>query len=187
MEDMRKEFVGWSLAWLLLSQIWESGLLASLPTPLALKHRKPRSRQTMAKGPEIADYWSHRLSKLGVYEHEQGELHARECFACGDDRHVERCHIVPHAKGGLNEVWNLVLLCRRCHDESEHMPEPMFWRWMNNQRREIWEAPVNHAFRRLNVTGLAEMAVEAGIDVFDPVAVKEFVRMNLVGKKLAWG
>ena len=51
------------------------------------------------------------------------------CWACGWERSLERAHIVPIMDGGSNEWSNLVLLCHKCHKQSEGMREHIFWAW----------------------------------------------------------
>jgi 5-methylcytosine-specific restriction endonuclease McrA len=175
LEEMRAEFVGWSVAWVMLVGLFESGLWVLLP---AMK-RKLRTRGNLPSPEAIAAYWQARTGKLGVFHDWQHEVHAGECFACGDSRRVARCHIVPHAHGGENGEWSLVLLCPRCHEDSEHLPEQVFWGWMNNQRRDVWETPIDHHLRRVKSLGLVEMGMAAGVDFGNKEAVRSFLKLAL--------
>lgn len=49
---------------------------------------------------------------------------------------VERCHIIPQALGGKDEVSNLFLMCPKCHELSPDTSNPSsFFRWVYNQRK----------------------------------------------------
>lgn len=39
------------------------------------------------------------------------------CSACGSKKNLELHHIIPIAKGGNNENYNLIFLCQNCHKE----------------------------------------------------------------------
>ena len=41
------------------------------------------------------------------------------CFACGLYKLTQRCHIDQDKEKGIDDVENLHLLCKCCHDESE--------------------------------------------------------------------
>jgi len=44
------------------------------------------------------------------------------CEMCGEetpDRRLDVHHIIPVAAGGTNEAWNLMVLCRSCHQHAE--------------------------------------------------------------------
>lgn len=53
------------------------------------------------------------------------------CWHCGyfELPHLERCHIVPKHCGGSDDVSNLHLLCKRCHQVSEHLQGDEYWAW----------------------------------------------------------
>jgi len=42
------------------------------------------------------------------------------CRVCGIDAELTIHHIRPRSVGGKNKVYNLVLLCRSCHDSIEN-------------------------------------------------------------------
>ena len=124
-----------------------------------------------------------RIDQLGVYHEWQEELSKGECFACGDGRRVARCHITPYAHGGANRVENLVLLCARCHEESEHLPKDIFWTWIHNQRRTVWETPIDHQLRRIRSYGIVEKALAAGVDPNNRKQILEFMRFAMSRRK----
>ena len=45
--------------------------------------------------------------------------------------HLERCHVVPHERGGSDHPSNLVLMCRKCHELSPDTVRPeVLFKWM---------------------------------------------------------
>ncbi|MCW2994324.1 MAG: hypothetical protein JWQ18_1819 [Conexibacter sp.] len=113
----------------------------------------------------IAQYWldtDEGLARLPRNEAANWDLPA--CFACGfsgtdDDDAVaewklwnravlERCHLVPAALGGSDEPSNLVLLCRRCHQDAPNVADPTYMLdWI--ARRDPW---LSHHLALLNRT-----------------------------------
>ena len=67
--------------------------------------------------PEIVDYWFSRVYE-GDLSVDASEAHER-CWRCGYQTKLERCHIIPHSRGGADEPSNLVLLCKKCHLENK--------------------------------------------------------------------
>jgi hypothetical protein len=84
---------------------------------------------------EVFDCWKERLGELG-FDIDWGEP---SCWACGfhydakydikrsdvawsevlkrwDRIPLQRCHVIPRSLGGANDVSNLFLMCRECHD-----------------------------------------------------------------------
>ena len=43
------------------------------------------------------------------------QTHGTYCVNCGSSEEVDLHHIVPIAKGGTNNIQNIVPLCRKCH------------------------------------------------------------------------
>lgn len=106
-----------------------------------------------------AHWFPDKFAQFGVARHGQirdDELVACECWACGDTRRVERCHIVSIEDGGPNTADNLVLLCHSCHVESEYMTPETFWQWMRNSRQTVWRPRHEHAAERLARAGFTE-------------------------------
>lgn len=78
---------------------------------------------------EIVAYWTHHEDECGL-SIDFSEAHER-CWRCGCKRHLERCHIIPHALGGKDEPSNLVLLCKRCHlDNPNVLDKEIMWDWL---------------------------------------------------------
>jgi hypothetical protein len=102
---------------------------------------------------QIFDHWKDRLAGFGI------SIHWREpcCWACGfnygaryrikrpdvgwrevlrrwDDIPLQRCHIIPRSLGGTNEVANLFLMCRECHDLAPNTSIlEIFFEWARAQ------------------------------------------------------
>lgn len=55
----------------------------------------------------------------GQWKQLRKEHTADSCAACGATETLELHHIVPVLAGGLNEPWNLLTLCRECHQTAE--------------------------------------------------------------------
>jgi hypothetical protein len=98
----------------------------------------------------IARYWEGREIPGGTYipiidAYEPG------CFACGWCRldHVrspaalkqtwrglERAHVVARSLGGPDIVENIVLLCKKCHEDAPDVGDAKrFWGWIENHER----------------------------------------------------
>lgn len=88
------------------------------------------------------------------------ELVADECWACGDVRRVERCHIVSIENGGPNTADNLVLLCHHCHVDSEYLSPETFWQWLRIARTTRWRPSHLHAEKRLADAGYSIAKIE---------------------------
>src|SRR5439155_8317306 len=58
------------------------------------------------------------------------EAHQR-CWRCGYKANLQKCRIVPRARGGKLASENLVLLCRRCHRDAPNVTDARFmWIWL---------------------------------------------------------
>ena len=101
----------------------------------------------------IFDHWKDRLPALGILI-DWGEP---GCWACrfhygtkydvkrpnaswseilrGWDRiPLQRCHVVPRSLGGTDDVDNLFLMCRECHDLAPNTSIPaIFFEWAGTQ------------------------------------------------------
>jgi hypothetical protein len=103
----------------------------------------------------IFEHWKDRLPGLGIF------IAWREpsCWACGfllgattrydikrpdaawakilqcwEKIKLQRCHIVPQSLGGSDEVSNLFLMCRECHDMQPNTTIPdIFFEWARVQ------------------------------------------------------
>lgn len=117
-------------------------------------------RPTPPSRVDIAEYW---WSKT-AYDVEGFTLHVDIgepcCWACGVWRvgkregeldaydhagWLERCHLVPHARGGDNGVTNYVLLCSGCHKDMPNTTDRAFaLKWVRNKKN--WLAAMAEEF-----------------------------------------
>lgn len=87
--------------------------------------------------PEIVDYWFSRVYE-GDLSVDASEAHER-CRRCGYQTKLERCHIIPHSRGGADEPSNLVLLCKKCHLENPNVSDPeIMWDWLKAYRTSLY-------------------------------------------------
>lgn len=55
------------------------------------------------------------------------------CWRCGNERKLQRCHIIPDSLGGKDEPNNFVLLCAACHEEAPNVESSTFmWDWIKS-------------------------------------------------------
>lgn len=63
------------------------------------------------------------------------------CWACGEERKLQRAHIMPASAGGPDVGKNYFLLCRRCHQEQpDNASEEAQRQWLFAQRARGWRA-----------------------------------------------
>ncbi len=125
---------------------------------------------------EIFEHWKGRLRGLGcrINWGEPG------CWACGfrygtrydikwsgagwdkvlrcwNKIPLQRCHIVPPTLGGTNDVSNLFLMCRECHDLAPNTSFPeIFFEWARAQSSDAREsAKLMAAINAFSVGGVA--------------------------------
>lgn len=78
---------------------------------------------------ECIEYWSKRVSESEIGT--DWDLADRQCWRCGKEADLQRCHIVPDSLGGKDESPNIVLLCERCHEEGPNVEDPeIMWDWI---------------------------------------------------------
>lgn len=80
---------------------------------------------------DIVNYWFRRIdeSDLSV---DMADAHKR-CWRWGYEKNLQRCHIIPHSRGGKDEPSNLVLLCKRCHAEGQNVTDSeIMWDWIKS-------------------------------------------------------
>tara|TARA_R110000868_G_C10360215_1_gene717257 strand:+ start:52 stop:477 length:426 start_codon:yes stop_codon:yes gene_type:complete len=79
-------------------------------------------RKAMPSQDKIWNYWKKKYlsGKLNgdkwnyVFEDDK-----KVCFACCFQGFLERCHITSHCEGGSEDVSNIHLLCKGCHQRTE--------------------------------------------------------------------
>ena len=95
------------------------------------RHRRNISRE------KVYNYWVEKQDQLGELSIGGSYIWWNSCFACGNNRFLEVCHIVPMAFGGSDEPENLQILCKRCHGESECLKA--YWPWLKWKRANEWQ------------------------------------------------
>jgi hypothetical protein len=109
---------------------------------------------------QVFDHWRDRLPKLGIlidwgepgcwacgfhydskYDIKRPDASWEQILKCWDKIPLQRCHVVPGSLGGTNEVGNLFLMCRECHDlaPNSNIPE-VFFKWARAQSSLTREA-----------------------------------------------
>lgn len=78
---------------------------------------------------QIADYW------FSLVDESDLSLDASEaqerCWRCGCEGRLEKCHIMPYSRGGMDVPSNLVLLCSRCHIDNPNIADSeIMWDWI---------------------------------------------------------
>jgi hypothetical protein len=106
---------------------------------------------------QIVDHWKDRLPGLGItidwrqpgcwacgfhygtrYVIKRSDASWHEILRCWDNIPLQRCHIVPRSLGGTNDVANLFLMCRECHDLAPNTSIlEIFFEWAHAQD---WDA-----------------------------------------------
>jgi len=101
-------------------------------------------RRKMPTKEVLWKYWSDHREQLGPNRDYSNEFEDDKisCFACGNIKNIERCHIVPMLFGGDHDPQNLHLLCGRCHLESEGLR--LYWPWLRNKRRREYKHYTEH-------------------------------------------
>ena len=89
------------------------------------------SIRRMPNAAAIFSYW-----RLWLDANKQTDPLPSECFACTSDKFpLERAHILARSDGGSDDVANLHLLCRYCHNASELLEADAYFDWF--ERREF--------------------------------------------------
>ncbi|MEW4529902.1 HNH endonuclease [Maioricimonas sp. JC845] len=123
----------------------------------------------------VVDYWETRQDESGLGVDWSEALD--RCWRCGYEARLERCHIVPASLGGLDEPSNLVLLCKRCHQEAPNFDDPKYmWIWIRAHATSMYDTywslrgadEFEKMFGRQPFKGLDESSI-------DPKTAKEAV------------
>ena len=70
---------------------------------------------------QIVEWCQSNISEIG-YPVDAAEMDKR-CFRCAEERHTERCHVIPKSLGGVDEPKNYRLLCSECHEEAPNVKD----------------------------------------------------------------
>ena len=71
---------------------------------------------------QIVDWGMCNINEVG-FPVDASEMNTR-CWRCGYKRNTERCHVIPHSLGGIDEPSNYRLLCHDCHLENPNVNDP---------------------------------------------------------------
>lgn len=87
---------------------------------------------------QAVDYWSRYVDECDLsVDWAEADTH---CWRCGCEKHLERCHIVPDSLGGKDDPSNIVLLCKRCHQEGPNVTDPeIMWDWIKAYKVPFYE------------------------------------------------
>lgn len=134
---------------------------------------------------KIFDHWKDKLSDHNIFI----DWDEPSCWACGfhySDRYdisnsntswqkilscwekipLQRCHIVPRSLGGSDQVGNLFLMCRECHDSAPNTLFPqVFFKWVDKQ--SWWKRECGK--------------ITAAFDSFDISEVDQIEIMSVIG------
>lgn len=94
---------------------------------------KEKARKVPGWVLEAIEYWSEKIYE-GDTGIDWGDGSAKtNCWRCGCEKRVQKCHIVPRSLGGSDDVSNLIPLCAICHDEAPNVADPNYmWEWIKN-------------------------------------------------------
>ncbi|TYL78559.1 HNH endonuclease [Bradyrhizobium cytisi] len=118
---------------------------------------RPRYDDGLPSRTEIFEFWKDRIAGLvrwidwgkpscwackfhyGLkYDIKRSDASWGEILRCWDRIPLQRCHIVGHSLGGGDDVANLFLMCRECHDRMPNTTIPeVFFEWA---RAQSWSA-----------------------------------------------
>lgn len=121
---------------------------------------------------EIANYWKDRIDAKGVsVAFAQASTH---CWRCGVRKRLDRCHIIPHAKGGEDIPSNYILLCKHCHVDNPNLDDSsIIWDWLAayalHTERPFWYEQGLREFAFIYGQSLASLLEDHKIDpeIFD--------------------
>ena len=87
---------------------------------------------------QAIDYWSGYVDECDLsVDWAEADTH---CWRCGCEKHLQRCHIIPHSLGGKDAPENIVLLCKRCHAEGPNVTDPeIMWDWIKSYKVPLYE------------------------------------------------
>ncbi len=94
----------------------------------------------------IRAYWSGTDIWHEEFDSKEEFLEEGTCFACGFipmDEVLERAHIKALWMGGKDDLDNIHLLCRECHQASEDLFGNMYWKWF--KKRDILDVMLSKA------------------------------------------
>ena len=102
---------------------------------MALPYVHNPSPRKMPNETAIRRYWVEAgLAERKRHSDQSDFLEKGFCFACLWERGAVRAHIVARCDGGSDDVSNLHMLCKSCHNASEWIVgEDQYWRWFDER------------------------------------------------------
>ena len=137
---------------------------------------RPQLADDLPSKAEIFEYWKGRLRGLGCrinwgepgcwacgfrygtrYDIKRSDAGWESVLRCWNTTPLQRCHVVPRSLGGTNDVSNLFLMCRECHDLAPNTSFPeIFFEWARAQSWDVREsAKLSAAIDAFGVGGAA--------------------------------
>lgn len=145
---------------------------------------------------QIFEYWKERLFERGFfvdwgepgcwacgfhygakYDIKRSDASWSEILRCWNSIPLQRCHIIPRSIGGTDDVENLFLMCRECHDQAPNTSIPeIFFEWARAQNSSAREsAKINAAFAAFGINA-------AALQDFDELVMSDGFKSWLSGK-----
>ena len=84
--------------------LWEGGTIHKLTRPPVRTDTDPDTKSQKKR-----EYIPDEVKEM-VWQRDEGQ-----CRNCGAKENLQYDHIIPHSKGGSNEITNLQILCRNCN------------------------------------------------------------------------
>lgn len=101
-------------------------------------HENSLARRSKPSAEAICDYWEdyqarHAGQLPGLEPGHAVRLWEGNCWSCLIESDLEKCHIVPDARGGTLEPSNFVILCSHCHrhDAPDTGDPALMFQWIN--------------------------------------------------------
>lgn len=96
---------------------------------LALSLQAGSDGYILAAMDDLAAYWIKRLPIAGIAV--SWEMAGAHCWRCARMGGLQRCHLIPASRGGVDEPSNLIRLCVDCHKQQPNVSDPgATWAWL---------------------------------------------------------
>ena len=109
----------------------------------------------------IVSYWETNVPDFAVGE---GGFFMNQCFGCGSNLNLQRCHIKAKVNGGDDSHSNLHILCSPCHLESESIEGSIYWDWLSYKYLNDFD----FGFRHLKIKAILVARFAEFHDITDP-------------------
>jgi len=97
-------------------------------------HESTRHKRKNFKESDIRSYWANTNVWHEKFDSVEEFLEEGTCFACGFDyEYIEKAHIHALGFGGKDELDNIHMLCKCCHEASELLRGVLYWKWFYNR------------------------------------------------------